>query len=89
MHDFDCMLKSVSLLWHRPLHLGDVASLDCSISRWGNSSFDVSIRGHVDGEQSFDATIVYVSTTPGAPKVVPVPDWVRAAFKVDEQPSPQ
>lgn len=89
IHDFDCMLKSVSLLWHRPLRLGDVASLDCSISRWGNSSFDVSIRGHVDGEQSFDATIVYVSTTPGAPKVVPVPDWVRAAFKVDEQPSPQ
>lgn len=89
MHDFDCMLKSVSLLWYRPLRLGDAASLDCSISRWGNSSFDVSIRGHVDGEQSFDATIVYVSTTPGAPKVVPVPDWVRAAFKADEQPSPQ
>jgi hypothetical protein len=26
-----------------------------------------------------------VSTTPGAPQVVPVPDWVRAALRQDEQ----
>ncbi|MEY4602029.1 MAG: hypothetical protein RLZZ201_1720 [Actinomycetota bacterium] len=89
MHEFDCMLKSVNVVWHRPLRLGDVASLECSVSRWGNSSFDVSIRGHVAGEPSFDTTIVYVSTTPGAPKVVPVPEWVRAAFAVDEQLSSQ
>jgi hypothetical protein len=39
----------------------------------------------VAGESSFDTTITYVSTTPGAPKVVPVPDWVRNALKQDEQ----
>jgi acyl-CoA thioesterase FadM len=49
----------------------------------------VSIHGHVAGESSFDATIIYVSTTPGAPKVVPVPEWVRAAFAADEQLSLQ
>ncbi|MFM8711826.1 MAG: hypothetical protein ACKOE7_00420 [Actinomycetota bacterium] len=37
------------------------------------------------GEASFDTTIVYVSTTPGAPTVVPVPDWVRSALREDEQ----
>ncbi|MFZ9721141.1 MAG: acyl-CoA thioesterase [Ilumatobacteraceae bacterium] len=84
MHEFDCMLKSVKVVWHRPLRLGDVASLECSVTRWGNSSFDVTIRGHVAGESSFEATIVYVSTTPGAPNVVPVPGWVRAAFADDE-----
>jgi acyl-CoA thioesterase FadM len=55
------------------------------VRRWGNSSFDVLISGRVAGESSFDTTITYVSTTPGAPKVVPVPDWVRNALKQDEQ----
>ena len=89
MHEFDCMLKSVNVVWHRPLRLGDVASLECSVTRWGNSSFDVSINGRVGNEPSFDTTIVYVSTTPGAPTVVPVPDWVREAFAVDEAFSAQ
>ena len=85
MHEFDCMLKSVNVVWHRPLRLGDVAMLDCSVSRWGTSSFDVSIHGHVDGEPSFDTTIVYVSTTPGAPNVVAIPEWVRSAMAQDER----
>ncbi len=88
MPEFDCMLKSVNILWHRPLRLGDVAALDCAVTRWGTSSFDVLIRGHVAGEPSFDTTIVYVSTTPGAANAVPVPDWVRAAMGGDEQLAP-
>ncbi|NDG77143.1 MAG: hypothetical protein EBX51_04935 [Acidimicrobiia bacterium] len=49
-----------------------------------NTRFLVSFR-KVAGEPSFDTTIVYVSTTPGAPQVVPVPDWVRSALRQDEQ----
>ena len=88
MHEFDCMLKSVNIVWHRPLRLGDTATLDCVVTRWGNSSFDVLIRGHVAGEPSFDTAIVYVSTTPGAPKPIPVPEWVRSALRVDEELTP-
>ena len=84
MHEFDCMLKTVNILWHRPLRLGDTAQLDCTVRRWGNSSFDVLIAGSVAGEQSFETSIVYVPTTPGAPTVVPVPEWVRTALKQDE-----
>jgi hypothetical protein len=29
--------------------------------------------------------ITYVSTTPGAPKLAPVPDWVKSALRDDEQ----
>lgn len=85
MHEFDCMLKTVNITWHRPLRVGEQVSLDCGVARWGNSSFDVAIRGHVAGESSFDASIVYVSTTPGAPKVTPVPNWVKSALQQDEQ----
>ena len=88
MHEFDCMLKSVNIIWHRPLRLGDIATLDCVVTRWGNSSFDVLIRGHVAGEPSFDTSIVYVSTTPGAPKPTPVPEWVRSSLRVDEELTP-
>ncbi len=88
MPEFDCMLKSANIVWHRPLRAGDIATLDCVITRWGNSSFDVLIHGHVAGESSFDITIVYVSTTPGAPKPTPVPEWVRAALRVDEELAP-
>jgi acyl-CoA thioester hydrolase len=88
MHEFDCMLKSVNIIWHRPLRLGDIATLDCVVTRWGNTSFDVLIRGHVAGEPSFDTSIVYVSTTPGAPKPTPVPEWVRSALRVDEALTP-
>jgi hypothetical protein len=48
----------------------------------------VLIRGYVAGESSFDITIVYVSTTPGAPKPTPVPEWVRSALRVDEELTP-
>jgi len=85
MYEFDCMLKSVNIVWLRPLRVGETASLDCHVSRWGNSSFDVAIHGHVAGEASFDVTIVYVSTTVGAPTATPVPDWVRLALREDEQ----
>jgi acyl-CoA thioester hydrolase len=88
MHEFDCMLKSVNIIWHRPLRLGDIATLDCVVTRWGNSSFDVLVRGHVAGEPSFDTSIVYVSTTPGAPKPTPVPEWVRLSLRVDEELTP-
>lgn len=87
MHEFDCMLKTVTITWHRPLRVAEVVSIDCEVSRWGNSSFDVVARGHVAGDPSFDASIVYVSTTPGAPKVTPVPEWVKDALAVDLRPA--
>lgn len=83
MHEFDCMLKTVTITWHRPLRVAETVSIDCEVSRWGNSSFDVVVRGHVAGDSSFDASIVYVSTTPGAPRVTPVPEWVKAALATD------
>ena len=85
MHEFDCMLKTVNITWQRPLRVGETASLDCHVARWGNSSFDINIDGHVAGEPSFRTTITYVSTTPGAPKATPVPDWVKTALREDEQ----
>ena len=77
---FDFMLKSASGTWHAPARYGDVIDATCSVVRWGNTSFDVTVDMRVSGSVVFDATITYVSTTPGAAVAAPVPDMVRRAL---------
>jgi acyl-CoA thioester hydrolase len=77
---FDFMLKTASGTWHKGATYGDIIDAECSVTRWGNTSFDVVVAMSVRGEPVFDCTITYVSTTPGAPKPVPVPDLVRRAL---------
>jgi acyl-CoA thioester hydrolase len=77
---FDFMLKTAQLTWHAPLVFGETAVLDCSVSRWGNTSFDVTVVGTADHEARFDAVITYVSTVPHENRPQPVPAAVRAAL---------
>ncbi len=77
---FDFMLKTASGTWHRGAGYGDIIDAECSVTRWGNTSFDVVVSMSVRNEAVFDCTITYVSTTPGAPKPVAVPDLVRRAL---------
>lgn len=77
---FDFMLKTATGTWHAPARYGDVIDAECSVSRWGNTSFDVTVSMTVSGTAVFDCAITYVSTTPGAPTPVPVPDHVRRAL---------
>ena len=77
---FDFMLKTATGTWHAPARYGDVIDAECSVTRWGNTSFDVLVSMSVRGAPVFDCTITYVSTTPGAPKPTPVPDHVRSAL---------
>lgn len=77
---FDFMLKSATGTWHAPARYGDTIDAECSVSRWGNTSFDVLVAMSVRGAPVFDCTITYVSTTPGAPTPTPVPATVRRAL---------
>lgn len=75
---FDFMLKRAELTWHAPLVFGETASLDCSIARWGTTSFDVRIDGRVGGSPRFSASITYVSVVPHEGTPTPVPEAVRS-----------
>jgi len=77
---FDFMLKNTNLTWHAPVRFGETIDMSARVSRWGNSSFDVSIDGSVDGEPRFDAVITYVSIDPVTQRPAPVPDVVRVAL---------
>lgn len=74
---FDFMLKKADLTWHAPLVFGDTAQLDCSVVRWGNSSFDVQVDGRVGDSARFTAVMTYVSTVPHANTPTPIPEVVR------------
>jgi acyl-CoA thioester hydrolase len=74
---FDFMVKKISLEWQSPARFGETLELDCHVSRWGTTSFDVTVRAGVGERPVLDALLVYVSTAPGQAKAVPVPDLVR------------
>ena len=77
---FDFMVKKAEVVWTTGTTYPDVVDLDCSVSRWGRTSFDVSIAGSCGGEPRFDITLVYVSVAPGTHTPAPIPDAVKAAL---------
>jgi acyl-CoA thioesterase FadM len=81
-HDasFDVMLKQAVVTWHRALRYGEDLDVDCSIARWGRSSFDMRFEGSVAGEQRFDIVITYVNVAPGTHGPAPITDKVRSAL---------
>ena len=78
---FDFMLKNVNLTWYSPARYGDVVSCFARVSRWGTSSFDVTIDGSVGDRRVFDAVIVYVSIDPVTQTPAPVPAFVRESLE--------
>lgn len=77
---FDFMVKKAVVTWAAGSTFGDRLDLDCSVGRWGRSSFDVVVTGTVAGAERFDVVLTYVSVTPGTYRPCAVPDDVRAAL---------
>jgi acyl-CoA thioester hydrolase len=64
-HGVDVMLKKATLDWSAPARMGDTIKLELSVSRWGQTSFEVDFVA----AGMFRAQIVYVcvqhkTTTP-------------------------
>jgi acyl-CoA thioester hydrolase len=77
---FDFMLKTATGTWHKGATYGDTLSAACSVTRWGNTSFDVFVSMTLKTEQIFDCTITYVSVTPGTHTPTPVPQQIKEAL---------
>jgi acyl-CoA thioester hydrolase len=74
----DYMVKKVLVEWDAPAKRGDLIDLTAGVARWGNTSFDVTVRGEVGGRSIFTALLTAISVTPGTHKPTPVPAVVRA-----------
>jgi acyl-CoA thioester hydrolase len=77
---FDFMLKTTTATWHKGATYGDTIDARCEATRWGNTSFDVSVSMTVKDQPIFDCTITYVSVTPGTHTPAPVPDTLKKAL---------
>jgi acyl-CoA thioester hydrolase len=84
---FDVMLKRATVEWHAPARVGDHVDCSCAVTRWGHTSFDVEVIGTIGGAPCFTAQLVQVSTEPGAPRPVPIPEAVRAALGGPDAPA--
>lgn len=77
---FDFMVKKATVTWTSAVRFAETVDLDCSISRWGSTSFDVEVLGSVDGEERFVSSVTYVSVDPQSQRPVPVPSSVKSVL---------
>ena len=73
----DLLVKKATLEWHSSARLSDRLEISCFVSRWGNSSFDVSFAGVVGSRAVFDALTTYVMVDVLSRKPSRIPDEMR------------
>ncbi len=74
---WDLMLKNASLEWHGPAGIGEVLNVQANVSRWGNTSFDISFEVKVGNRLVLTAKIVYVGVRTGTTETLQVPEKIR------------
>jgi len=61
----EVMVKKATIEWQSSAGPGDVLDLTPVVTRWGTTSFDVTVTGSVTGRPVFEACLVYVNVMPG------------------------
>jgi acyl-CoA thioester hydrolase len=79
-HGFDFMVKKLTMEWASAARYAEELLLEVRVSRWGTTSFDVTVTGAVGERPVFTCVAVYVSTTPGSATPIAIPEPVRAAL---------
>ena len=77
---FDFMVKKAVVEWQGSATVADELDIAVSVSRWGNSSFDLAFAGAVEERPVFTATITYVGVLPGTTETAPPPAAAREAM---------
>jgi acyl-CoA thioester hydrolase len=76
--DWDIMVKKATVEWFGSAGIGDVLTLVPHVSRWGNTSFDITIEGSVGERPVFRSEVTYVGVRTGTKEPVPTPERVKA-----------
>ena len=78
--EWDIMVKKATVEWHGSAGVGDVLTLVPHVTRWGSTSFDVTIDGSVGERPVFQAVVLYVGVAMGTKTPMPAPEHIRAAL---------
>jgi acyl-CoA thioester hydrolase len=76
---WDVMVKKAAITWDGAARVHDDLAITLSVSRWGNTSFDVRFDGTVDDVPVFTADLTYVAVVTGTTDTVSVPEEFRVA----------
>ena len=77
-YEWDFMLKKATVEWAGTATVHETLDIAVAATRWGNTSFDVTFEGSVDGRPVFTCVITYVGVQLGTRETMPPPDEVRA-----------
>ena len=79
-NEWDIMVKKATVEWSGSAGIGEVLTLVPRVTRWGNTSFDVTVDGVVGERAVFQAVVLYVGVKLGTKTPTPPPDAVRRAL---------
>jgi acyl-CoA thioester hydrolase len=79
--EFDVMLVRAVVEWQGSARFDEWIDVEVVPVRLGTKSFDLRYQASVDGRPVCEATITYVSVTPGENSSTPIPEKVRAALE--------
>ncbi len=77
---FDFMVKKATLTWSAGSTYRDTIDLDCSVVRWGTTSFDVRFDIKVREDTIVEIVLTYVGVVPGTTTTMAVPEPFRSAL---------
>ena len=77
---WDFMLKKATIEWAGAATVHEELDIAVEATRWGNTSFDVTFDGSVEGRPVFTCVITYVGVKLGTRETMPPPPEVRAAL---------
>lgn len=75
---WEVTVKRSEITWSGPARFGETLTLDLSVGRWGNTSFDVVAAGHVEGRAVIESVTTYVVVDHDDFRPRPIPDALRA-----------
>jgi acyl-CoA thioester hydrolase len=78
--ELDMMVKKATVEWHSSATHGEILELAPVVSRWGNTSYDLTVTGSVGDRAVFTATMVYINVIPGTKTPAPVPEHIKTAL---------
>ena len=76
----DVVVKRATVEWQSPARRGEILDLVPAVTRWGTTSFDVTVTGTVGDRPVFVATLLYINVIPGTKTPARVPEDVRTAL---------
>ena len=77
---FDFMVRHAEVDWRGSATYGDTLQIDCAVSRWGNTSFDVRFDVKVREQTVVEIVLTYVGVEAGTTNTIAVPEGFRTAL---------